>query len=383
MLLDSLKIQNFRALEDLEITQLGRVNLIVGKNNAGKSSILEAIEIYASLGSPLVLEEILERHNERLDVDLHDKNSLPVRYFFTGRSFENTGKVISIADKNLINRIVLTPAFLIADSSFTYSEAGEKIFRPILLNISSEEAKKKGISQDYLTIEVMNEKIKTSNFEGQHQRINFNSYTQEQHLKNIKNSLEFGINYRLVPTYLSSFQELSDIWDNDISLNFEYKAMVLEGLRIIEKEIVDLGFREQRSQRIPFVAIKGNDRPVSLNSMGDGVQRILQLLVSMVKVKNGFLLIDEFENGLHYSVQEKVWGLIFEWAEKLNIQVFATSHSWDCVKSFQKASQEFNNSALLFRLGRSVRNSNKGKVIATEYDKEKLSKITQAELEVR
>ena len=54
--LTNLKIQNFRLLKDVEIQQLGRVNLIVGKNNAGKSSVLEALRIYEALASPLLLE---------------------------------------------------------------------------------------------------------------------------------------------------------------------------------------------------------------------------------------------------------------------------------------------------------------------------------------
>jgi AAA15 family ATPase/GTPase len=64
--------------------------------------------------------------------------------------------------------------------------------------------------------------------------------------------------------------------------------------------------------------------------------RVLQLALKIFPAKGGFLLIDEFENGLHYSVQERIWQLAFEMAQRLDIQVFATSHSWDCVESFSK-----------------------------------------------
>ena len=69
--------------------------------------------------------------------------------------------------------------------------------------------------------------------------------------------------------------------------------------------------------------------PVPLGSMGDGMLRVLQIILKVFSAQGGFLLIDEFENGLHYSVQEKIWALIFKLAEQLNIQVFATTHSWD------------------------------------------------------
>ncbi len=61
--------------------------------------------------------------------------------------------------------------------------------------------------------------------------------------------------------------------------------------------------------------------------------------MALVNAKDGFL-IDEIENGIHYSVLPDVWRLIFETAERLNVQVFATSHSWDCIEAFQKAAQE-------------------------------------------
>ncbi len=63
------------------------------------------------------------------------------------------------------------------------------------------------------------------------------------------------------------------------------------------------------------------------------------MTLALVNSSNGFLLIDEFENGLHYSVLHKVWKLIFRLAKDLNVQVFATTHSHDCVTAFQAASQ--------------------------------------------
>jgi len=112
--------------------------------------------------------------------------------------------------------------------------------------------------------------------------------------------------------------------------------------------------------------------------------RILQIAIKLVSAQGGFLLIDEFENGLHYSVQEKIWRLLFEMAEKLDIQVFATTHSWDCIESFTKVAIENETTeGVLFRMGRSAKTSNKGQVIATVYDKERLYNITQADIEVR
>jgi AAA15 family ATPase/GTPase len=68
MILNSLKVQNYKLLKDFEVEKLGRVNLIVGKNNSGKSTVLESLRIFASKGNPSVINNILESHDDRIMV---------------------------------------------------------------------------------------------------------------------------------------------------------------------------------------------------------------------------------------------------------------------------------------------------------------------------
>jgi len=132
------------------------------------------------------------------------------------------------------------------------------------------------------------------------------------------------------------------------------------------------------------VKMSDSPHPVPLNSLGDGMLRVLQLVLKVFAAKGGFWLIDEFENGLHFSVQEKVWALLFEMAQKLDIQIFATTHSWDCIESFAKAAIDRKDvEGVLFRVGRSVRESDRGQVIATVFDEDALYNITQTDVEVR
>lgn len=79
-----------------------------------------------------------------------------------------------------------------------------------------------------------------------------------------------------------------------------------------------------------------------------------------------------------------MWALLFELAQRLDIQVFATTHSWDCIESFAKAAIACKDvEGVLFRVGRSVRESFRGQVIATVFDEDALYNITQADVEVR
>jgi predicted ATP-dependent endonuclease of OLD family len=67
---------------------------------------------------------------------------------------------------------------------------------------------------------------------------------------------------------------------------------------------------------------------------------MLQLALLAVRAEKGTLLIDEFENGLHYEVQPQVWRFLTTLAHELDLQVFATTHSLDTVRSFQQAAAE-------------------------------------------
>ena len=63
-MLQSLEIRNYRNLRHLTIEKLGRVNLLVGKNNTGKTSVLEAVGIYVNKGNLPYLIQLLDERGE-------------------------------------------------------------------------------------------------------------------------------------------------------------------------------------------------------------------------------------------------------------------------------------------------------------------------------
>lgn len=137
---------------------------------------------------------------------------------------------------------------------------------------------------------------------------------------------------------------LDDLWSRTALTDDEEN--VIESLRIIDPNISAVsmigGSTERRRGvvRTAIVRSKNIHRPVPLRSFGDGVNRLFAIILSLVNAQGGLLLIDEFENGLHHSVQKDVWRAIFKISHKLDVQVFATTHSQDAVKAFQKAASE-------------------------------------------
>jgi predicted ATPase len=377
--LNNLKIQNFRLLENLEIEQLGHVNLIVGKNNMGKSTVLEALRIYASLGSPHLLEKLLDSHDETVDI-LPTEGLLPVENFFTGMCFPKSEIYIGNVEKT--SYVGMKPVY------FIFEEGSDD--RRIRKEIDNTDMTiYEGVRQT-LKIRYKNDRLEQplmrSRFNNLEMWLDFQSYDRNDYELAYIQLQKMGATfpYGYVSTDVIPSSDLSSTWDN---FSLTHRQQMIEGLKLIDPSIEDLGFKEKRNrigvERVPIVKKQGQDKTVPLKSSGDGILRILQLILSLMQAKDGFLLIDEFENGLHYTVQPEVWKLIFKLAKELNVQVFATTHSWDCVTAFQQTSQDFEAEAILFRLGRSAKKSHRGQVIALVYDKQRLQKVTQVELEVR
>jgi len=130
--------------------------------------------------------------------------------------------------------------------------------------------------------------------------------------------------------------------------------------------------------RIPFVKVSNFEEPIPLRALGDGVNRLVGLALALVHAKDGLLLVDEIENGIHYSVQPELWRLVFEMAASMNVQVFATTHSYDCIKAFEAAARESEEEGVLVRLAR------KGdRTLVGEFDERELEIAVEGEIEVR
>lgn len=349
MHLSSLQIKNFRMLEDFQVKKLGKVNLIVGKNNSGKSTVLEALRIYAGNANPVLLKEIELEHDENSSFPLHFES------FFQGRGFpykEGKEDTIFIGENNSQKFITLRPVTVLTsrtelpNGGFTEARKIEHITRI-------------GQAGSIATVEMI------TNVGGKESYFNLNDPIEKP-----KSTFDVAA---YIPTQLLSQDELAIEWGK---LNSEQEKLVIEMLQIIATGVSGI----KASQDI--IKINLNGQYVPLRSMGEGIYRALQIAIKAILAKDGFLLIDEFENGLHYSVQEEIWNWLFELADKFNIQIFATTHSWDCVTKFAKVATQ-RQEGVLFRTGISVRDSNKGQVIATEFTPERLSNLTEADIDVR
>lgn len=367
--MNSLYIKNYKNLESLQIDKLGRVNLIAGENNVGKSSLLEAVSILQSGGSLEWLMQLLEFRGESTDryVENHQRKELDSFLSFV-LNYDNEHKfelpiMLSDMECKVEIRFVYFTEMQVTEGGF------DRTVRTVVENYDpSSYYENIGLGLE-ITPSLGQKILYTFNGSvprSQMDLLNKVQYVRMGDINTINNPSLFD---KLALTPL--------------------QKEVVKALQIIEQRIVDLNFlkddrrrnrlsRERNEdERVPYVVFEGESKPRRLSSMGDGINRILTIILAMLNTKEGVLLIDEFENGLHYSVQQKLWKVIFSLSRMLNIQVFVTTHSRDAIRAF--VAENIENDGTFIRLER-----RKNKVVAVTYDnKEDLELVLEQDIEIR
>ncbi len=339
-ILPSLEITNFRIFRHLRIEHLGQVNLVVGKNNVGKTALLEALWLYARRGVPAVIRDQVARRDEAVASDYGSITAL--RHIFTNRPDQWQQRLsltigpIDTPEQRL--DITIEPP---TDSS------SSALPRYVIRHGGTPR-----LNVDLLASIFDIDGLPT--------------------LRNIEATI-LTADGRMNPAYPESLWEKIALTDDE--------ERVIAWLQLIAPEIERISLKSDgngRGYRVPMARIRGGHEPVALRSFGDGLVRLFALAVTAFSARNGLLLIDEIENGLHYSIQPALWRRIFELAATLNIQVFATTHSWDCIEAFQIAAAEHQADGRMIKLGRSG-----GEIVATSFSEHDMAIITHEQIEVR
>lgn len=367
-MLNDITIQNYRCFKSFRIDNLARVNLIVGMNNSGKTSLLEAIYLLISQKHARVLGEILDNRGEvieRLNLGITGKPEKLELYYQITNLFHN----YQIEYPQNIN----------------LKTTDSKVYLQIKLdkNNFNSQAIDNHIETDLTPYKLM------LNFDSGQiiMPVNEDGSIAGKFMQYFKQSPSFTrqISYLVdtqrnifITTSNLNFGELAALW-NKITLTPK-EDKVIEALQILEPEIERISFTSQANINGGILVKLRGKYPIPLVSMGEGMRRILQIAIAAVTVENGFLLVDEIESGLYYQSQTDMWSFVLKVAKQLNIQVFATTHSWDCITAFQEALElsEDENSGKLFRLNRQNED-----IDVVEYSSNELATAVNHSIEVR
>ena len=334
-MLNSLDIKNYRNLKELRIGSLGRVNLITGKNNTGKSALLEAIAIYATKGDLVLIYQLLGERGEnyRRQEEYNNTTELNIRTLssmFTNRNvgFGNDDAISIGSIKN-----TLFQGEVSSDKSVSLRFV--KFFDEIQKDNQGGMISRRIIAlENKIDKQLANYRVAIQTRAGCTTFTVPLDFTADRPSRLVITGPDTNESLQFIRTRNIDREINGKLFDN-ITLT-EKEKHVIDALKIIEPSTERIAFVEETPrERTAVIKLSNNPRVLPLQSMGDGINRILTIILALVNADNGFLLIDEFENGLHYTVQKQLWNIIFTLAQKLNVQVFATTHSEDCISGFE------------------------------------------------
>ena len=323
-MLTSVRVHNFRAFGELTVESLGRVNLVTGRNNSGKTSLLEALFLLSGAGNPqlalnsnvirsegpvsgpreTVWEPLWKPMFHALNTDMgigiegnHSSGQLTLHISLVQPStFEDSGE---ISTTNIASEFPVAGSTLL----FSYQGgSGPKVEGQI--NVTGQGAKSPNVNAPFRTV------ILTAQV-GSHQGTLQEDAARLGRLRKQKQG-----------------------------------DLALRALKIIEPKLRSVEVNSASGLPLIWGDI-GLPELVPLAAMGEGMTRIARLVLAIADAPGGLVLADEVENGLHHSVLPKVWEKVGEAAQQFNTQIVATTHSAECV---QAASQALKNDLLLHRL---------------------------------
>jgi energy-coupling factor transporter ATP-binding protein EcfA2 len=349
----SVEIENFRCFRKLRVDGLAQVNLIVGANNAGKTVLLEAIETVASRDSSFALHRAsLERneYRQRRGAD-EDLLEIDLRHWFHGHSLApgTAFHVRAAGDHDLTasRRIETVPA---DERSPRYVPGGLR-----LVSRQPPTLKRPDIHHEARVAMTPDGWLKTV-------------IPPALHSLELEPPVGFVPTNRLVPGHLAK------LWTKVELTPAEQRTV--DALRLIEPQIERIAISESDGAK---VLLRGAKNPVPLGSLGEGVSRILTLALHFALTPGGFLLIDEIENGLHWSVMPKIWRFLVEAAVANQTQVFAATHSKDWLEGL--ADLHRNNPELAAQVA--VHRLQRGRDTSIRFDASRIAEYVEMELEAR
>ena len=325
LLLPDLFIENFRGIKKLSIPRLGRVTLLAGRNGVGKTTVLDAIRVYAARGRHRVLAQILNSRDEIVTSrDRSDDEIVELDWptLFHGRL---TSKQISVSigSKEKLDQLYIEVTFL------DYEQV------PFAL----------GVAESMFPNRVRGEGVQAFKVTYQDHWYHLLAIGSGRAHNPSHKDLPLPIEYELLGPGVLARSDVARMWDRVALTDDEERITrsigLIYGVEVGRVAVVGDNVHEGKgNRRRAIVKLRGHDRPIPLKSLGEGAQRLFGVALVLASSRNGVLLIDEAENGVHHSVQGDYWRMVLQTAHENNVQVFATTHSWDCVRGFAQAAVE-------------------------------------------
>ncbi len=366
-MLKHVTIEGYRQFSRLELRDLTRVTLFVGRNNSGKTTVLDALE----LASWRPDQEAVMRSSQRRDEFVYQSTDdltemllqarsrssrVDVRQLFFGRQPEEDASFSIDAFDSVGVQHVTRVKFKsgITRGPDNGAEGRVRVEANGRLEILYD-----GQRSDSQVAETSQER---------------GGVVESQETQSASPKIYF------VGTDKMSDRAMSNLWDSVALTPEEDEA--IQATKLIDdsiERVAFIGFEASRRSPRPFFKQKGSEVRLPIGSMGDGVRKLFQLALALPVARNGALFVDEIDTGLHYSALTKMWRMVIVTAERLHLQVFATTHSVDCLRALRNAIADAPELADEISVHRLERNNPK----SVRYSAQELDAAMESEMEIR
>ena len=358
-MISKLSIKGFKGFEQLDIPRVSRITLLGGRNNVGKTSILEALFMFHDRLNPqMILRQFAWRGVGSITFE-PDSMWAPVFYNYDiDRKIEIIAVINGSEEKMSLK---FNPHYIPATIPAKNVRPG---FR--LTQISTDQKPEPSFSLD-----VVYDSNKMKN-QTAHLLMGFDGFGIQLDNVNIERRLVAFLGARLPINPIEDAQKFGQL---DI---LGKQEKIVDFLKIIEPKLKSLSSVAMGDTSLIHGDI-GLNRKIPIAYMGDGVSRLLSIILAIATTKNGIVLIDECENGIHHSVMSKIWEAIAKAAREYDCQVICTTHSYECLEAaYEGLSGELASDFNYIRIDRT-----ENKTVAKCFDHGMLKVAIDTNMEVR
>jgi len=339
-MINTVDLTNFKCFEQLHVEGLQRVNLISGKNNIGKTSFMEGLEISVSSSDSFDLAANISKIVRRRQRNVREDS----RFFEFDIAYNNQTVSITTDAKKI---------------DITY-------FDEFIKKVDNESRTiEYSIADDLLleddSITVMHEPALKLTYQNQTRIMPLERIVRPM-MRRDSNSI---VNINFISSNITIEREIAIYYGKLVNLNKE--DFLNDSLRIFDENIIALKQIVTERDVVLKLLLKNRATPVLLSSLGEGINRYIAILCAIWASQDGYLFIDEIENGIHYTNYPKLWRIIFEASRMANCQIFITTHSKECIAAFNKLNNESNGTYIEF-----YRSKKTGQINVKQRNKEQL-----------
>ncbi|NQE32695.1 DNA replication and repair protein RecF [Microcoleus sp. IPMA8] len=332
--LDNLTIHKFRGLRDLDLQDLGQINILVGGNNSGKTSVLEAISTYCRPLDPLEWlntswrREIKYSRKPRLEA---------LKWLFPQNKEEE-----QLDFYPMETHVSGNGKFSVRESRAIYQE-----FEGVELSEDDDSQSSDDLGFDN-TLRGAEIELKAIISDSPNELSEFFEIWENERLTNRRIRSDAMLSVDTV-TPFSHRIEQSQVGLLSEAIFQRFKPEVIKLLQVMDSGIIDLVILSHGGNRSSLYIDHKQVGISPLSSFGDGVRRLLFIALTLTKVRGGVLLIDEIETAIHTEALRSSFAWIVQWCKQMNVQLFATTHSLETVDAMLDASN-LETDLVLYRL---------------------------------